>query len=103
VQACGAELDNRPGKDAGWECNGVGLIVVMHATVEGKRRPVVLPARALEIIDPEDWWETPVQRFAGGDHLHLMVPPPAIGDILRRIRMTGWISDSDVPHVGGPA
>jgi hypothetical protein len=65
---CGA---TRPSlRDAGWECTGRDLIIVTTAA----GLPVVLPARALEIHHPEDWWDTPVQPFTGGDHLHLCVP-----------------------------
>lgn len=64
---CGATRE--PVQDAGWECTGVGLIVVM--TMLKGTLPVVLPARALEIIDPEPWWDLPI---TGDDHLHLVVP-----------------------------
>jgi hypothetical protein len=68
---CGA---TRPSlHDAGWECTGRGLIVVTTVKAAGELLPVVLPARALEIHQPEDWWDTPVQAFTGGDHLHLCV------------------------------
>lgn len=66
--------------DPGWECTGHGLIVVM--TVHGGHgtgdTPVVLPGRALDVIEPESWWELPIKSFTGGDHYHLVVPrrPP---------------------------
>lgn len=67
---CGA---TRPALiDAGWECTGRGLVVLI--VLAGQRLPVVLPRRALEIIDPDPWWELPVKDFTGGDHLHLVVP-----------------------------
>jgi hypothetical protein len=65
---CGAT--RRSLRDSGWECTGRDLIIVTTAA----GLPVVLPARALEIHEPEDWWDTPVQPFTGGDHLHLCVP-----------------------------
>lgn len=70
AQPCGALLP--PLADAGWECNGVGLIIVM--TIRGGSLPIVLPRRALEIIDPEPWWDSPIVDFTGGDHAHLCVP-----------------------------
>jgi hypothetical protein len=77
IRPCGA---TRPAlRDPGWECTGSGLVVVMQARYTGVDLPVVLPARALEIVEPADWWDTPVARFEGGDHLHLCVmrrPPP---------------------------
>lgn len=75
AQPCGAKLP--PVTDAGWECNGKGLVIVLTTS----RGPIVLPRRALEIIDPEPWWELPIQNFTGGDHLHLVVPrrPTAAG------------------------
>lgn len=96
VRSCGAE---RPALiDYGWECTGSGLVVIAHVTLPPTslvaraadpdarcRVPVVLPGRALEIIDPEPWWDTPVVRFEGGDHLHLCVS--------RRPMPTGWRSD----------
>lgn len=57
-------------RDAGWECTGRALIIVSH--YQGK--PIVLPARALDVIKPESWWDLPIERFTGGDHLHLVVP-----------------------------
>lgn len=75
--ACGAERP--PLRDYGWECTGSGLIVVLRANLFGERRfPVVLPARALDVIEPDAWWDLPVTRFDGGDHAHLVVPrrPP---------------------------
>lgn len=71
TQACGAVLPRQ--RDPGWECTGAGLIVVLTLKND-QRTPVVLPARALEVVDPEEWWELPVTRFTGGDHLHLAVP-----------------------------
>lgn len=67
MRPCGATLPSL--RDPGWECAGVGLIIVCHA-----RLPVVLPARALDVVEPESWWELPVQPFTGGDHMHLVVP-----------------------------
>jgi hypothetical protein len=101
MRPCGATRE--PIKDAGWECTGRGLIIVMTLRFHGLPLPlpVALPARALEIHQPEEWWDTPVQPFTGGDHLHLCVPrepPPAefrtnatvlIGDLVMR----GWIGD----------
>lgn len=81
TRLCGA---TRPAlRDAGRECTGRDLIVVtwMH----GDTLPVVLPARALDVIEPESWWATPIERFAGGDHAHLCVPrqPSSFdGDVL---------------------
>jgi hypothetical protein len=69
TRPCGATLPSL--RDAGWECTGSGLIVVMMMS---RSVPVVLPARALEIIDPEPWWDLPVKPFEGGDHFHLVVP-----------------------------
>lgn len=61
-------------RDAGWECNGVGLIVVstFRSCTGDPDVPIVLPRRALEIVDPEDWWES-IREFTGGDHFHLVV------------------------------
>ena len=70
MRACGAT--RLALRDAGWECAGAGLIVVTW--IEGHTLPVVLPRRALEIVEPESWWDLPVQPFAGGDHVHLCVP-----------------------------
>lgn len=82
TEACGAELP--PLREYGWVCNGIGLVVVMRIGLSGKNLPIVLPARALEIHQPEPWWETPVAPFTGGDHLHLVVP--------RRPLPTSWRS-----------
>lgn len=68
TQACGATAPRF--YDPGWECTGSGLIVVTHY----RDLPVVLPARALDVIEPESWWDDPIVPFAGGDHLHLVVP-----------------------------
>lgn len=74
---CGARRP--PVRDAGWECNGAGLIVVSTLGPKPDSLPIVLPRRALEIIEPEPWWDLPVKDFAGGDHAHLCVPrrPPS--------------------------
>jgi hypothetical protein len=72
ARACGATRP--PVQDAGWECNGTGLIVVITTATQGVWLPVVLPARALDVIEPDSWWDLPVQPFTGGDHLHLVVP-----------------------------
>jgi hypothetical protein len=69
---CGATRP--PLRDPGWECTGRDLIIVTTTKVTGELLPVVLPARALEIHEPEDGWDTPVRPFTGGDHLHLCVP-----------------------------
>lgn len=69
AQKCGAMMPAL--KDFGWECSGTGLIVVMR--IRQGTLPVVLPRRALEIIDPESWWDDPVASFTGGDHAHLVV------------------------------
>ena len=77
MQACGA---TRPRThDPGWECTGSGLIIVFTARFDLADVPVVLPARALDVIEPESWWELPVKPFTGGDHVHLTVPrrPPS--------------------------
>lgn len=78
---CGA---TRPSlRDPGWECTGRDLIIVTMTKTSGELLPVVLPARALEIHHPEEWWDTPVQPFTSGDHLHLCVsrrPTPFRGD-----------------------
>jgi hypothetical protein len=72
TQPCGALLPQITA--AGWECNGVGLIIVtMWKRISGNI-PIVLPRRALEIIDPEPWWDSPIRDFTGGDHAHLCVP-----------------------------
>lgn len=71
-QSCGATRP--PIGDAGWKCTGKELIIVTTATIGGQSLPVVLPRRALEIIDSESWWDSPVKDFTGGDHLHLKVP-----------------------------
>jgi hypothetical protein len=69
---CGA---TRPSLcDPGWECTGRDLIIVMTTRALVGAVPVVMPARALEIHQPEDWWDAPVRPFTGGDHLHLCVP-----------------------------
>lgn len=73
---CGAT--RRPCRDAGWECTGRNLISVTYTTVVSRdllnreRLPVVLPARALDALPAEPWWD--VQPFGGGDHLHLIPP-----------------------------
>jgi hypothetical protein len=73
AQPCGALMP--PLHDAGWECNGTGLIIVtMWRRISAPDLPIVLPRRALEIIDPEPWWDTPTRDFTGGDHVHLCVP-----------------------------
>jgi hypothetical protein len=73
TQPCGATLPRV--QDPGWECNGSGLIVVLTwRLLSGALLPVVLPARALDVIEPEPWWELPVKQFQGGDHAHLCVP-----------------------------
>ncbi len=73
MQPCGALLP--PLQDAGWECNGTGLIVVLTwLRLNDPDIPIVLPRRALEIIDPEPWWDSPIVDFTGGDHAHLCVP-----------------------------
>lgn len=86
IHWCGATRP--PIGDAGWECTGKGLIVVTTVTSGGQFLPVVLPRRALEIIDPEPWWDQPVKDFTGGDHLHLKVPR----------RPTNFQGDSVLPH-----
>lgn len=77
ARPCGATRP--PVQDAGWECTGRGLIVVYTpggepgpGSISGV--PVVLPARALDVIEPDSWWDIPVKPFTGGDHLHLVVP-----------------------------
>lgn len=58
-QPCGA---TRPAlTEKNWECNGVGLIIIMIH-------------QDLPVIDPEPWWDLPIKPFAGGDHFHLVVP-----------------------------
>jgi hypothetical protein len=69
---CGATRP--PLRDPGWECTGRDLIIVTTTKATGELLPVVLPARALEIHQPEPWWDIPVRPFTGGDHLHLCVP-----------------------------
>lgn len=72
TRPCGATRP--PLLDAGWECYGTGLVIILTAVYNEEAVPVVLPRRALEIIDPEPWWDHPLQPFTGGDHLHLCVP-----------------------------
>jgi hypothetical protein len=67
-QPCGATMPRI--LDPGRECTGQGLIVVSRFY----DLPIVLPARALDVIEPESWWDLPVQPFTGGDHFHLVVP-----------------------------
>lgn len=77
IRPCGATLPAL--NDAGWECTGRGLVVIMHTGFRGGKLPIVLPARALEIVDRESWWDPgPLKPFTGGDHVHLCVPrrPP---------------------------
>jgi hypothetical protein len=109
VNPCGALLP--PLRDYGWECSGRGLIVV---TVAGaKRIPVVLPRRALEILDPEDWWDSPVRDFTGGDHMHLCVsrrPTPAfktdtviswgMGSVALPVKSLGKTADGGDAFIG---
>lgn len=75
AQKCGAVLPRL--KDPGWECTGAGLIVVSR--MRNGTLPIVLPRRALEIIDPEVWWDDPIVSFTGGDHVHLRVPRTPAG------------------------
>lgn len=99
AQPCGA---TRPRlRDPGWECTGRGLIVVTTTAtaIVGVRIPIVLPARALDVIEPESWWDSPIVPFTGGDHMHLCVPrnpPPRefaadalfiAGDVATRARL----------------
>jgi hypothetical protein len=96
-QACGALRD--PVQDKGWECYGTGLIVVTSIYVT--KLPVVLPRRALEIVDPESWWDLPVRDFTGGDHAHLVVPrrpttfrgdmPVLFGDAVVSYQKVGFV------------
>jgi len=96
-QACGASLPDI--LDAGWKCTGRGLIVVY--VLPRINLPVVLPARALDVIEPEPWWDLPVERFTGGDHAHLVVPrrpppfegdtPVIIGDAVQSWRYVGQV------------
>jgi coproporphyrinogen III oxidase len=88
TEVCGAERP--PLRDYGWTCTGIGLVIVIHAGAP--RIPVVLPARALEIHQPEPWWETPVAWFTGGDHMHLCVP--------RRPPPDGWRANGVLIHHG---
>ena len=70
---CGAE---RPAlRPTGWECLGVDLVIVMRGP-EGV--PVVVPrilislvSKATEKAMKQEGHPTP---FAGGDHLHLVLP-----------------------------
>lgn len=71
-QPCGASRP--PIQDAGWECTGRNLISVTTTRLQGQTLPVVLPARALDALPAEPWWD--VRPFTGGDHLHLIPPPP---------------------------
>lgn len=91
TEVCGAVLP--PLRDYGWTCTGLGLVIVIHAGAA--HIPVVLPARALEIHDPESWWEAPVVPFTGGDHMHLCVP--------RRPPPRGWRFDGVLLIRGGVA
>lgn len=103
MRACGATRP--PMQDAGWECTGRDLIIVSTARLGGDIDiPIVLPARALDVIETESWWDLPVQRFSGGDHLHLFVSrsptsEPAgnslliIGDWAARCSMEPWPND----------
>lgn len=104
VRPCGA---TRPAlMDAGWECTGRGLVVVFTARNYGiDNMPLVLPARALEIIDPEDWWDLPVRPFEGGDHLHMVVPrrPPGPGAIVGDTPMAIGDAMAAFTKIGGTA
>lgn len=108
MQECGA---TRPRlADPGWECTGRDLIVVTHYA----GLPIVLPARALDVIEPERWWDLPIERFAGGDHLHLVAPkrPQVLktdgvmtfgrGAEAYGVNCIGPVLGSGVLYVGGP-
>lgn len=96
-------------QDAGWECTGRDLIIVtMYKDV-----PIVLPARALDVIDPESWWDQPIERFAGGDHYHLVVPRRpgspfksdttlAIGDSVLRCSYLGGLGGGGELFISAP-
>lgn len=108
MQACGATCD--PVHDKGWECNGTGLIIVTMAVHMDCRLPVVLPARALEVHRPEPWWDDPVLPFAGGDHLHLVIPRRPVprsfvpnatmarGDAVTLVRFSRWSEREGFTH-----
>lgn len=110
TQPCGAT--RLPLGDAGWECTGKGLIVVTTTKIGGEVLPVVLPRRALEIIDSEPWWDQPVKDFAGGDHLHLKVSrrptdfqgdtPVVRGDQVVPFKFIGTTTDGGQLYIGEP-
>lgn len=111
ARPCGA---TRPAvHDAGWECTGRDLIVVIRSATADKL-PVVLPARALDVIEPDDWWDLPIRRFTGGDHLHLCVPRRPVkpfetdstltyGSTAVRYKRLGSVVGGGELFIGGPA